>query len=62
MSVVAIFGIVFLHKWLVITDSIALRALQAVELLGVVLITGKAVQNIAGFFRRGGFHEDEDKF
>lgn len=63
VSVVAIFGIVLLHKWLVITDTIALKALEVIKVLGLVLIGGKAIQNVAGFFRKGGnSYESEDKF
>lgn len=61
ICVVAIYGIILLHKWLVVSESLALRGLQAVEVLGVVLIGGKAIQNVAGFFRKGG-REYEDKF
>jgi len=59
ICVLAVYGIVLLHKWLTLSDPIALKALQVIEVLGIVLIGGKAIQNVAGFFRKGGFNEDK---
>ena len=59
ICVLAVYGIVLFHKWLALSDPIALKALQVIEVLGVVLISGKAIQNIAGFFRKGGSNETE---